>query len=1139
MAEYFSNPETTEEEVESSKITTESIRKDLALPDSFLQAHNLHQKRISHPGMEMVGNSLKAHRSCNEAIIFVYGLTGAGKTSTLNHLFGFELIKIKEYRASDTKHVTEYVAKMESIAWRVTNLQIGFIDVPGWADVKGEEQDILNMALIDHFISEHPYLGSNLYKCYPSIVMVVIDATDKRLKGENAQIVRMFRAFTKLDIIDKDRPNLLIILTHVMDVGKKFFKERLNSVIDIVNELSICYLQVKPVIVYIENEYDDKELKVKGDWTVLKDGTLQPKNVFEGMIEITSKHKDEVGQEAIRLYFASRGNNEPVIKKQSTPDQLRKHQLNKWKVIITKEFSNLHKNEVNRELQRHALSNPGEYSDNSLVLLMTELHNKSLTQLNTLRSMKLNKVQQELYPYKLSQLENKALIEGCGVKPYEFKCIIQHIGYGRIRQTGEVASSQIIALDHDCHVQEGVSLSKSILTVIPIKKRLIEWKRLSEFVLGDRIDQIHTQTEEVFVKYQLQIIYNIYAFNIMLLDEKLKVFKLTPGFEQSVKELPENSIGEGNHVEIEYAEFLEKYGYWVIVGCECGGSMQGEIELKEGQVRNSQKQINTYITNILDKLETQNNNTIQESSINEGANFDAIGRIVLDWKGGDNPGNSLTFNNLNSQILADWMYSLYQTPINLNIDSSSEERNLPIYEFVSLVNPKKSDEFKKIFNKLDPEYNTACNRLLTSGTESPFSLSKSKSINHTLLNNTRERLSEICVSNTLRVARGGFPQNSWCIRGCFQRFSEVFIQDIVENDEILCRDPLFTLFKKAGPIQKSSYDTRQGFGDDSYEYIKITHEYGDITIGHKHTLLVKEPYKPPEMKLVTDIKPEDVIYYIDVKQRKTLKTKVTNISQVSAKGNYKFQTERFSMVAINQVITGGEDYACFPGNACVILKGGNRVRMDELKIGDYVLSIHPTTYKPVYSKVYIWAHRDTHITATFLHITHPHGHLHISANHLILTGDNKRPVPAHQLRVGDTIHFLSPPSSSSLSHQQEDEEGKQKERRDSHTLISVPVLHIDTCTHKGYYAPFTNNGLIVVDNIAASVYSHISTHSSHWLWHRVTSRLVHQFGMHRVGQCVLTPVRVGCKLDVGVLSELMDTHTHIHNYCQWLLDHCY
>ena len=49
------------------------------LPDSVYQAQELAKGNILERGMEMVGNSLKAHRACNEAIIFVYGLSGAGK----------------------------------------------------------------------------------------------------------------------------------------------------------------------------------------------------------------------------------------------------------------------------------------------------------------------------------------------------------------------------------------------------------------------------------------------------------------------------------------------------------------------------------------------------------------------------------------------------------------------------------------------------------------------------------------------------------------------------------------------------------------------------------------------------------------------------------------------------------------------------------------------------------------------------------------------------------------------------------------------------------------------------------------------------------------------------------------------------
>ena len=78
----------------------------------------------------MFANSIRAHRASNQAIIFLYGLSGAGKTSSLNHIFGFELIKVNDNLESDTKDVTEYIATMKSEDWEVNNLQIN-IDMPG------------------------------------------------------------------------------------------------------------------------------------------------------------------------------------------------------------------------------------------------------------------------------------------------------------------------------------------------------------------------------------------------------------------------------------------------------------------------------------------------------------------------------------------------------------------------------------------------------------------------------------------------------------------------------------------------------------------------------------------------------------------------------------------------------------------------------------------------------------------------------------------------------------------------------------------------------------------------------------------------------------------------------------------------
>ena len=369
----------------------------------------------------------------------------------------------------------------------------------------------------------------------------------------------------------------------------------------------------------------------------------------------------------------------------------------------------------------------------------------------------------------------------------------------------------------------------------------------------------------------------------------------------------------------------------------------------------------------------------------------------------------------------------------------------------------------------------------------------------------------------MQIAPGGFPEDALCFRGSWDSYGAVKIRDVTMGDKILTRDPWWIRFEEVVRVNRDIEEENKTF-----EYIKITHQFGELAIGTNHTILVKIPYKPPELIPAKDIYPGSVIYYVDHFKRTTLKSRVQKIGIIEGKGHYSLkQREEFAKVLVNQVVTGDEEAACFPGNASVTLKGGEKVRMDGVKIGDYVLSIHPSTGKPVYSKVYLWAHRDPHVTATFLHITHPHGHLHISANHLILSGEQRRPVPAGHLAVGDTIHSLLSPAATATA-----------------TPISVPVLHIHTCTQVGYYAPFTNNGLIVVDGIASSVYSQPSTRSHAHVCASVTGGLVEQFGLHRVGECVMAPVRVGCKLGVGslILTKQMDTTTHIHKYCQWLME---
>ena len=1018
--------------------------------------------------------------------------------------------------------------------------------MPGWFDTDGEEQDIRNVATIDHFLVNHSYLGCLAYKCYPSIVLVAIRADDDRLVGDGAKVPRMFRVLSKLNIVDKQRPNLLIILTRVLSVGRKNFKTRLKKSIETVEQLAYQYLEVEPAIVYVENdteEYEELEEK-KGDWTVLRDGTLQPKNVFEAMMQLTSEHKDEVGQEAIRLYFASRGSNNPLVRSHSSPDAVSRDQIRKWRAIIQQTFPPIPNNEVSRALQSYAQSHPQSFPPSSLYKLMEELSTNSLTHLDTLRTLSLDQLQRKLSPYNLSQLECQALMEGCAVRPPQWTHIFQHIGYGvntGISSSPETETapllcfSPVFTVTGECCQEGELTIPTCMQVVIPIERRRVEWKRMEPAPQTDKRELANP------VKYQFQISQCVRCIRLLSNQQQL-IPHLSPAFKEAVAALPDSSVvEESQQMREEYQHFFNTYGHFVIVACECGGVVQGEVQLMEKDANDKQQIIKSYINNLLEKIEAdRKDRTINfEEKMSKIENkkdsppavcwkgavkgersdlFYELENAALSWKGGLTP-PGCTLHSLTHHAWMEWTASLHENPAPPDYSQLDMDTVLPIYELVALLDPLKRDQVEQAVNLINPEFGNSSFYILSLGTSVVSKESSGESvitepeyISSSLCN--RESLSRKHISETLQIALGGFPEDALCFRGSWDNYGTVNIRDVTLGDKILSRDPWWIRFTEVVRVNSDKEEENKTFN-----YIKITHQYGEIVIGTKHTILVKIPYKPPELILAKDIYPGSVIYYIDHVKRTTQKSIVQNISLTLGKGHYSLkQREEFSRIVVNQVVTGNAEAACFPGNASVTLKGGEKVRMDEVKIGDYVLSIHSSTGKPIYSKVYLWAHRDPHVTATFLHITHPHGHLHISASHLILSGEQRRPVPAGHLSVGDTIHSLLSPAATA-------------------TAISVPVLHIHTCTQVGYYAPFTNNGLIVVDGIASSVYSQPSTRSHAHVCASVTGGLVEQFGMHRVGQCVMTPVRVGCKLCVGnlILTKQMDTTTHIHKYCQWLM----
>ena len=953
MASVISNP------VQDHKVTSirekEPFRNSntqyLNLPSSLHDVQKLVLSGIEHQGITMVGNSLRAHRSSNKAIIFLYGITGSGKSSTLNHLFNTkDMLEVSEVK-SCTKDVAEYVVTMSSDDYKLNNLEIGFIDTPGWNDTSGTLQDAVNLASVTKFLQQHPLLNSKWHSLFPNIVLIVVSACDKRLGGESSDCAHMLRALSKLHVVDQSRPNVVFVLTNASSVPKGRYNDFKKSKTDHIQVLCRQYLGISAPVVWIENDFVGHGLEKKGDWTILNDMEKQPLNLFEAMISLLKESRDDIGLEAVRLCFSGNCSNlsnpklnlripgRTVGKIANKEVELNDKETN-WYLDLLKELETLVNTEVTQKLREYTNSHRDVVRFEEMVPLLIYLQKAGIKKLPELETRTLQEIETLLKPFLINRTDKFILLEVFKVQYKSYLNIVQVVGCGYNDENNATSAIRIFdTLDCEFKYNIGIYIPRCI-DATPIHKTQITCTEIEQ--PAHEMDTHDTEVIPARV-FRFKIVHNLYTFRT---NKYLAKIALNQQFVTSIASLPKSALDDNDTVYTAYRDFFTLYGNLEIYSVIVSGRISGCVTINNNE---DKKTIAHQIRAVLEKKITEiKEDSYQEESILE-VNFD-VENVPLEFAGGDPSHYCPTLNQFSHGKWNAWINSIQSNPIfNPNCYGMS-----PIYKLVKMVDNVKGNEMKIAYEK-------------------------------------------------------------------------IYSGDVI---------------------------------------------------------------------LVPDVEDDSFVNLEDAKSR----TEAVDIARPSMKEN--------------------TTNACFPGNASVELRG-ERVRMDALKIGDYVLSIHPTTGKPVYSRVYLWAHRDPHITATFLHITHPHGHLHISAHHLILSGDQRRPVPADQLRVGDSIHFISP----CLSKQEKEGEGEREERGDSHTLISVPVLHIQTCTQVGYYAPFTNNGLIVVDGIAASVFS-------------VTDQSMAQIPYFQtIGQFLFYPMRLLSKLGlVSTVGTYLDKETKIHKYAQFLKD---
>jgi len=146
---------------------------------------------------------------------------------------------------------------------------------------------------------------------------------------------------------------------------------------------------------------------------------------------------------------------------------------------------------------------------------------------------------------------------------------------------------------------------------------------------------------------------------------------------------------------------------------------------------------------------------------------------------------------------------------------------------------------------------------------------------------------------------------------------------------------------------------------------------------------------------------------------------------------------------------------CFPGTATVVTPNGPK-SMHDVELGD-VLRVVTSDGKLQWSPVCAFAHREATMVAPFVQLSTKTRQIALSHEHLIaiMRGNSIHHIPAGEVSVGTSLVAC------------------QQSGVYSDTVVNVAVVH-----KQGIYAPFTLEGTLVVDGVAASCYAATRSHTA-------------------------------------------------------------
>ena len=670
---------------ESKKIDNSMI----TLPSSVSEVKELFSSSLHHTGLNLVWKSYRAHRLTDKANIFLFGKSGAGKSSILNYLFGSDLISTSMFHSA-TRDVVEYGCSMESLHWKVDGLGIGFIDTPGFFDTSGINQDANNLAMISKFVNLH-YAKREVCprKLFPNIVLVVADATDKRFFALESDFSKVLHILSKLDVVDTKRPNVVIAITHALSLKKKMFTQRSEAIANGCRILSKLHLSVEAPVVFIENDDDEDELESEGDWKILPDGTRQPLNLFHTMIDLMKKSGDEIGIEAIRLFFANAKGF--TLKKSNFINgdntNFDKNDISYWSALAHKQSVIGSHNEIFEIIIQGYQGVPDLKLDEwQVITLAYNLKKAKVVTRSDIEGKYLVHIKQLIQPYEMSKDEVRLLCElfklnAIGKLNYE----LLGFGYSRLTEKKKekilIVNCKDLIWDKGVFVPENAYAEQCNAVSIDIQYKDDKGIRVSLSNLFSEVDKINL-TIKFKIRYHL--------VKITIDDSKMI---LDPDFQLSLTYLlPSHNLKQ------KLFEFEMKYGFDVITKLHFGGTIEGCFVLRCSSDRNKiiklarevKILLETYFDNLQKGTILTESNTPLEIDMNL---FKGIKEASLKWRGGDSRFHSKSIAELRVKQWRSWVGSLCDNVVLM--DDVTE--NTPL---IDILSSNSDEDMKQLSNYL-------------------------------------------------------------------------------------------------------------------------------------------------------------------------------------------------------------------------------------------------------------------------------------------------------------------------------------------------------------------------------------------------------------------------------------------------------